>query len=301
MDPYLVPSQTYERVFGTLMPGGMTSANADALQAARELKKSVLDFGMGDLQKLRSLAPSSEWERLDAHEDAIRALERELDAQTGDPTGCGAPDTPEEFEPFLDGSSNRIGNGVYSTTESNTRDDEIHQQIARLHFSVIRAAFECDLTRTVTFQFSPGTNHVSFLGMYPGEPDSIKMHHPLSHDYGDPNAPEFLTNVDTWYSELTSEFLQALKDTPDVGGGNILDNTFVPYVTEVARADHSFREAPFVVFGGPGVRVQGDRFKRYSPRRGVNDMWLAAAQAFDVPMSTLGDSGMYQGPLDILI
>jgi hypothetical protein len=297
MDPYLVPHLTYERVFGTLMPGGAS----DTLNRARMLKKSVLDFSLRDLAKLRALAPSSEHERLDAHEAAVRALETELEATPDNPATCGLDQSPEQLAPFTDGSANRIGNGVYSTVDANRRDDEIHETIGRLHFAVIRAAFQCDLTRVVTFQWSPGTNHVSFQGMYPGQATSIKMHHPLSHEFNNPDAPEFLTNVDTWYSQRTSELLQTLLQTPDVGGGNLLDNTLIPYVTEVARADHSFGNAPFVVFGGPGVRILGNRLKRYSPRRPVNDMWLAAAQALDVPgMTSLGSSGMSTGPLDIL-
>ena len=300
MDPYLVPTQTYQRVFGTLMGGG-GMASADALARARMLKKSVLDFGLRDLDKLRTLAPHAELERLDAHEDAIRALETELDAMTGSGSmDCGLGASPEEIKPFTDSAANRIGNGTYTTTTARERDDEIHAKIGKLHFAVIRAAFQCDLTRVVTFQWSPGTNHVSFQGMYPGQPTSIKMHHPLSHDFNDPMAPEFLTNVDTWYSTKTSELLKSLLDTPDVAGGNILDNTFVPYITEVARADHSWRDAPFVVFGGPGVGLVGNRFKKYSPRRPVNDMWLAAAKGLGAPFTTLGDQNMYTGPLNIL-
>ena len=299
MDPYLVPDLTYQRVFGTLMAGG--GGAMEDLQRARERKKSVLDFGLRDLQKLRMLAPSSEHERLDAHEDAIRALETELDAQ-GDTGGCGLGDEPEMIEPFLDGTANRIGNGAYSTFEGDARDDLIHEKIGQLHFAVIRAAFQCDLTRVVTFQWSPGTNHVSFQGQYPNEPTSLKMHHPLSHEPASADVNEFLTNVDTWYSERTAGLLKSLLDTPDVGGGNILDNTFVPYVTEVAKADHSFANAPFVVFGGAGVGLQGNRRKLYNPRRPLNDMWLAAAQGLGAPQITsLGDSGMSTGALDILI
>ena len=299
--PMLVPNLTYERVFSNIMPGaGMSTA---ALRNARALKKSVLDFSLRDLAKLRGLAPSAEYERLDAHEAAIRALETELD-RSADPmnAGCQAPDKPPVLTPFTDSKKNQIGNGNYSTTDAPTSDEMLHAQIGKLHFEVIKAAFLCDLTRVVTFQWSPGTNHVSFVGMYPDKPDAIKMHHPLSHETNDPLVPEFLTRVDTWCSERTSEFLQALLATPDIGGGTLLDNTLVPYVTEVARADHSWTDAPFLVFGGAGVRLVGNRLKKYSPRRPVNDMWLTCAKALDVPnFTTLGDKGMYTGPLDLLM
>ncbi|MET0343923.1 MAG: DUF1552 domain-containing protein [Polyangiales bacterium] len=300
MAPYLVPHLTYERVFSTLMPGG--SAATDSLRRARAEQKSVLDFSLGDLAKIRALAPASERALLDAHEAALRELEKEFDgAGLKDAASCGVATKPPVLKPFNDSAANRIGNGNYVTTNAATSDEALHEQIGMLHFAVIKAAFACDLTRVATFQWSPGTNHVSFKGMYPNQPNTIKMHHPLSHDFNDRNVPEFLTKIDTWYSERTSRMLQQLLATPDVNGGNLLDNTFVPYVTEVARADHSWTDAPFVVFGGKGVRLQGNRLKKYQPRRPLNDMWLACAAALDVPqLTTLGESGMYTRPLDIL-
>ncbi|HKU42164.1 MAG TPA: DUF1552 domain-containing protein [Polyangiales bacterium] len=301
MDPYLVPHLTYQRVFGTMMAGA-PNASADALAKARMLKKSVLDFNLRDLDKLRTLAPGSERERLDAHETAIRELERTFDAAPRDAGKCGITAAPPEIKPFLDSAGNRIGNGTYQTTNGKTGEQGTHEMIGKLHFEVIKAAFQCDLTRVVTFQWSPGTNHVAFAGFYDPEPGSIKMHHPLSHEFNNTNAPEFLTKIDTWYSERTSGFLQALKNLPDLAGGSMLDNTLVPYVTEVARADHTFNNTPFVVFGGPGVKIQGDRLKKYNPKRTVNDMWLACAKALEVPnLTTLGSQEMYTGPLDILM
>ena len=302
MAPYLVPHLTYERVFSGVM-AGTGSANDEALRRARMLKKSVLDFSLRDLAKMRALAPKSEHERLDAHEEAVRAVEKELDVgQAVDPDSCTKPMMPPVLTPFNDSQANRIGNGNYSTTSARTSDEMLHEQIGTLHFAVIKAAFQCDLTRVVTFQWSPGTNHVSFKGLYPNEPDSIKMHHPLSHEFNNPQAPEFLTRADIWYSQRTSKFLEELLKTPDLAGGSLLDNTLVPYVTEVARADHSFNNAPFLVFGGKGVRVQGNRLKKYNPRRPVNDMWLACAQALDVPgLTALGEQDMYTKPLDILM
>jgi hypothetical protein len=302
MEPYLVPHLTYQRVFGTVMSNtGMV--DAEAMQRIRMLKKSVLDFALSDLNKLRTLAPSAERERLDAHEAAIRELERGFDASPmGGAMSCGLTTMPAQIKPFTDSAANRIGNGNYETTTGEVGEEGLHQMIGELHFEVIRAAFQCDLTRVVTFQWSPGTNHVSFKGFYDPEPSAIKMHHPLSHEFNNPNAPEFLTKIDTWYSERTCGLLMKLMATPDPAGGTLLDNTLVPYVTEVARADHTHDNTPFVVFGGANTKLkQGGVFKKHNPRRPVNDMWLACAKALDVPMTTLGDDNMYTGPLDILV
>ncbi|MEY4580023.1 MAG: hypothetical protein RL701_4726 [Pseudomonadota bacterium] len=298
LEPYLIPNLTYERVFGTMLAG---TGSADALQKARALKKSVLDFGLSDLAKLRSLAPSSEYERLDAHADAIRELERTFDAAPSSAASCGLALPPKAYTPFVDGAGNRIGNGNYSTVNAQMGEQTIHEEIGKLHFAVIRAAFQCDLTRVVTFQWSPGTNHVAFQGFYPGDAKAVKMHHPLSHEFNNPMVPEALTAIDTWYSERTAGLLASLQATPDLAGGTLLDNTLIPYVTEVARADHTWTDAPFVVFGGAGVKLQGNRLKKYNPRRPLNDLWLACAQALDAPKPTsLATSEMSTGPLQIL-
>jgi hypothetical protein len=301
MEPYLVPDLTYQRVFGTVMSTGANTMNAEALQRARMLKKSVLDFSLRDLTKLRTLAPSSERERLDAHEAAIRELERTFDSDAKEATTCGLTTPPPKLKPFVDSSGNHIGNGNYETVNGKTSEHMLHEMIGKLHFEVIRAAFQCDLTRTVTFQWSPGTNHVSFQGFWPPDMTAVKMHHPLSHEFNNPDVPEAMTLIDTWYSQKTCDLLQSLMNTPDLAGGTLLDNTLIPYVTEVARADHTFNNAPFLVFGGAGVKLkQGGLFKKYNPKRTVNDIWLAAAKGFDVPMTTLGNSDMYKGALDIM-
>lgn len=302
MEPYLVPHLTYQRVFGTVMSNSSGMLDVEAMQRARMLKKSVLDFALSDLGKLRTLAPSAERERLDAHEAAIRELERGFDAAPMGSANCGLSMQPPQIKAFTDSAANRIGNGNYETTTGEVGEQGLHQMIGELHFEVIRAAFQCDLTRVVTFQWSPGTNHVSFQGFYPPDMKAVKMHHPLSHEFNNPDGPEFLTNIDTWYSERTSALLQKLKMTQDMAGGTLLDNTLVPYVTEVARADHTFDNTPFIVFGGANTKLkQGGLFKKHNPRRPVNDMWLACAKSFDVPMTSLGNNDMFTGPLDIMV
>ena len=63
--------------------------------------------------------------------------------------------------------------------------------------ALIKAAFRSDLTRVVTFQFSPGTNHVSFANLWPPDPSVFNVHHTTSHDPDSPNMLEFLTRVES--------------------------------------------------------------------------------------------------------
>jgi hypothetical protein len=292
MRPYYQPLEAYERVFGTLMPGGMTGSNLDALARARMQKQSVLDFALRDLTRLRTLAPASSREQLDAHEAAIRALELELDADPSDPTACGVGAPPETIN--ISTHQDR-GAGTYPGDHTTPeRDDVKHDRIAQLHFAVIRAAFRCDLTRVVTFQFSPGTNHVSFGDLWPPDPSAFKIHHTTSHDPDSADSLEFLTRVEEWYATRVSAFLTELSTTQDLAGGTILDNTLVPYVTEVGARYHNWDNMPFLLFGGPGVGLSGGQLWRSGGgRRSTNDLWMACARVYGLDNFVLGDSDQH--------
>jgi hypothetical protein len=292
MQPYYQPLDAYMRVFGTLMPGGPTGGNMDALARARAQQKSVLDFAMRDLTRLRTVAPASSREQLDAHEAAIRALEQELDVDPSDPVACGVAEPPEVVNVSTHQDS---GAGSYPgdhTTEE--RDDVKHDRIAKLHFAVLRAAFRCDLTRVATFQFSPGTNHVSFGELWPPDPAAFKIHHTTSHDPDSPNQLEFLTRVEEWYAKRVSDFLTELNTTQDLAGGTLLDNMLVPYVTEVGARYHNWDNMPFLLFGGAGTGLIGNQVWSSSSRqRSTNDLWMACAGVYGLPDFTLGDSDMH--------
>ncbi len=290
MRPYYQPLDAYMRVFGTLMPGGTTGGNMDALARARAQKQSVLDFALADLARLRLLAPVSAREQLDAHEAAIRALETELDADPSDPVACGVAMPPETINVSTHQDQ---GAGTYPgdhTTQE--RDDIKHDRIAQLHFAVTKAAFRCDLTRVVTFQFSPGTNHVSFGDLWPPDPSTFKIHHTTSHDPDSPDMLEFLTRVEEWYAQRVSTLLTDLNTTQDLSGAPLLDNTLVPYVTEVGARYHNWDNMPFLLFGGAGTGLMGNQLWRGNGRSS-NDLWMACAGVYGLPDFVLGDSDMH--------
>jgi hypothetical protein len=299
MRPYYQPLDAYMRVFGTLMPGGMTAGNMNALTVARAQQQSVLDFALADLGRLRTLAPASSREQLDAHEVAIRALEKELDADPSDPVACGVAMPPETINVSTHQDS---GAGVYPgdhTTQE--RDDVKHDRIAQLHFAVIRAAFRCDLTRVATFQFAPGTNHVSFGELWPPDPSVFKIHHTTSHDPDSPDSLEFLTRVEEWYAARVAAFLTDLSTTQDLAGGTLLDSMLVPYVTEVGARYHNWDNVPFLLFGGAGSGLVGNQlWTSGGGGRSTNDLWMACAGAFGLPDFVLGDDDQHTTPIPVL-
>jgi hypothetical protein len=252
--PTLQPDDAYRRLFGDgVMPGGATPGNAQALEAARLRRRSVLDFVRTDLTRVRAQFPADARAELDAHETAIRELERSLD---GDATAaeCTAP----AIEGSLDGQGG----------------DYLHmERVGNQQLDLITAAFACDLTRVVTFMWATGASLVSF-----GNFDT-NNHHSTSHD----NVRPKLSSIDRWFSERTARFVQSLVDTSDVGGTKLIDNTLVWYLSEVAEGwNHSHTNYPFVLFGGDGVGLteRGRALDVSGQGKTANDVWSSIATRF---------------------
>jgi hypothetical protein len=290
MKPYYQPRDAYQRLFGGMAAG----SSAAVLAQARREKKSVLDFSLRDLARLRTLAPASQRASLDALESAIRELEREFDAEVKDPVSCGAGDEPAVI------STSTYVDPYDSSHVVKQRDDAKHDQIARLHFALIKAAFRCDLTRVVTFQFSPGTNHVSFGDLWPPDPALFKVHHTTSHDPDTADTLEFLTRVEIWYATRVAAFLSELANEKHADGSSLLDHTIAPYVSEVGARYHNWDNMPFLLFGGKGVGLVGNQVwtNKGKGLRSTNDLWMACARRFGLDSFTLGDNDQHTVPVE---
>lgn len=299
--PTLSPSQLYSNLFSSFMPGGPDagSNNATALLALRS-RKSVLDYSLRQIEQVRTLAPAGERAKIDLHADAIRAIERQLSQQIlegsggsgGGGSNCVVPMPPD---PGLIGKTGSRFD--YENPTTSTDDKDLHERIGNAHAGILRAAFACDILRVATFQWSPGTNHVSFGGMFPDDTRAIYMHHPVSHEIGRSSdaltsqpsgrlgsVVEFLVNVQTWYNQRTAAILKSFKDTTDAFGGNLFDHTVFPYVTEVSQTTHLPRDPmPGMIFGGKalGMHPSGGQFINFEmQRRSHNDLWMTVAQAY---------------------
>lgn len=287
--PFYQPLEAYQRVFGTLLPGGDSD---QALLRARRQRKSVLDFMLRDHARLQQLAPASQREQLDMHAAAIREMEVAFDAAL--PASCAAPAAPEvlSLSTQLDSYT-----GTHIVPQ---RDDETLSRIGALHMAVIKAAFRCDLTRVVTFQWAPGTNHVSFGGLWPPDPTEFKVHHTTSHDPASADLTEFLTRVEEFWAQRTANFVQELAAEPVPGEkGSLLDSTLVPYITEVAERNSSWTRMPFLLLGGKNLGLVGNRVWTNEGRglRFTNDLWMALAEAYGMPGFVLGDADQHTTPI----
>jgi hypothetical protein len=291
--PEMSPLTAYNDLFGGFAPGGALT-DPEALKLLR-LRKSVLDYSLRELDRLKALGPASEREKIDGHAAAVRKLEAQLSDQIigggpGTTSDCGFPPLPESS---LTGKNGDALAGDYTDPTSNTSDETTHEAVGKAHAAILRAAFACDVIRVATFQWSPGTNHVSFKGLDPNDPDTIYMHHPLSHRVTDAafyNGPrperdayvwDAMVNANRWYFQKTAEIIQAFLhevDPLDPLGNSLLDRTVIPMITEVAEGAHTREGHSAIIFGGGKLGMQGGQYRSVS---GIhNQLWVTVAQAF---------------------
>ena len=192
---------------------------------------------------------------------------------TGRGTCATKPAAPPNIQGMPDWTSG--GHGNYgSPTNGSTDDIETHQTVGRLHMEVFRAAFLCDIIRCGTFAWAPGTSHVGFKGMYPGDDVGIYQHGAvrLSTGSGSPTqgttpdqitsaAVRFMFNVETWYFARHAENLKLWKDAVDGFGNPLLDTTIIPFVTENANYTNDRSNIPAMMFGGKKLGMAVGQYK----------------------------------------
>jgi hypothetical protein len=289
------PIQLYQSLFAGFMPGGNTDANQQEALRAIQRRKSVLDSSLRELSRLRTLAPSSELAKLDAHAEAIRRAEQSLGQSMMPTSACTLPSSP-------DAALGEPGASVLSQQEAARA-----AKIGEAHMNLLVAALACDLTRVATFQWGSLADELGFAGMYPGDPSTVYgpsaagagISDPAVLDGGTPppgpdrDIYEFLSNVSVWYNTRTAELLRLLK-VNDVFGAELLGQTIVPIVTDLVNAGARYpAQVPVgqdgqtlygqaaLIAGGAALGMKGGQFLdfRAAPRN-HNDLWMTIAQAY---------------------
>ena len=187
----------------------------------------------------------------------------------------------------MKGAGNSYGNPTAGARE----DAPNLAAVGKAHFSVLKAAFICDIIRCGTFLWAPGTNHVGFKGLFPGQTDTVYMHHPQSHKIttatttasssvtGLDASAQFLFKVQLWFFQQQAEALKDWKNSFDGFGNSLLDYTAVPYVTEVLATSHERSRMPAMIIGGKSLGFTHNKYQSGSYT--VNQFWGTIAQAFN--------------------
>jgi hypothetical protein len=274
--PEIRPAVAAQNLFGSMVAGGTA-----AVARQQQLNKSILDLVAKDLGALQKQVPAAQRPKLDSHLAAIQHLETQIAATR--PT-CAAP----ALEPPL--------TMIPAGTPSGLRIDALeHTLVSKEQLNIIKVGFQCDLIRAATFTYAHGNSDIQFSQMIPTF-GTMTGHHDISHAT-DAASVDRLAAVDQFYCARVAEFLTDLKNTPE-GTGNMLDNTFVVFFSEVALgAGHGWTKMPVTFFGGKSVGLQGGRNLMMNGRY-LNDIWASVLLAFGLTLpadNKFGGNNVWKG------
>jgi hypothetical protein len=253
--------------------------NSQLLEALRR-RKSVLDFKIDDINRAKTaLGMDSEHARkLDEMLEGWRQTEVSVQAQI-DQIESGGPGGTTQICPTL---SRPNGNGQ---GERDLDDlSPVHDQM----ISLIKLAFEWDLTRVVAFTLSGASS-----GQRWSSQGITSAHHSLEHS----GETAQLNLIDSYFSQKYADLLSALESIDDGGGQTGLYNSVVLLGQECwSDGGHYMRDIPYVVAGNAGGAFEPGRIIDAGGRSN-NDMMVSIQNACGISSSTWGKASLNQGPI----
>ena len=260
LPPVLDPRVLFERLFGT---------DADLTPEQRErrtrYRRSILDFIMGDTQRLKTDLGPTDRRKLDEYLSSIREVERQLekaeresiviDPGMAKPYGV-PPDFGEHFKLMTD---------------------------------MLTIAFQADLTRVATFMMTREGTSRSYREI--GIPDG---HHPCTHHQGRQELMDKVTRINEYHTQQLAGFLHKLKNTPE-GDSNLLDNSMIVYGAGLSDGNrHWHHDLPVIMAGKANGTITTGRHLKFDDEVPLNNLFLSMLDRHtheDLPTLLIGKGG----------
>jgi hypothetical protein len=256
------PRAVFERLFGT----DSTDPRVRLEWIRRE--RSVLDSVAEQVTGLRRVLGTQDLGKLGEYLDAVRDVERRIQRTEEQ----NSRELPVVEQPV----------GIPPTFE----------QHAKLMFDLQVLAYQCDLTRVITFMMGREVSNRTYPEI--GVPDP---HHPTSHHQNDPAKMEKVTKINTYQAQMFAYFLEKLRTTP-AGDGSLLDQMIIVYGAGISDADlHNHINLPMLIAGGAARRLKGGRHIKFAEAVPLTNLHLTVLDMLGIPLDRLGDS---TGTLDAL-
>ena len=251
------PRAVFERLFGD---GDTTDA---AVRRERMRKdRSLLDAVVERIADLQQGLGAKDRSKLAEYLDSVRDVERRIQRAEAQ----SARELPVVEQPS--GSA-----------------PAAFEEYVRLMFDLQVVAYQCDLTRVITFMMTPELSARTYPEIAVPEP-----HHALSHHQNRPENLDKLTKLQTYHAGLLSYYLAKLKATPD-GDGSLLDHLTLLYGSGMSDSNvHDIHGLPIVLIGGGAGRLQGGRHLRYAAGTPLTNLYLTVLNKLGVPVERVGDS-----------
>lgn len=254
-----------KEVFDKLFLGSSGSQATAGISQRDVLKTSVLDAVKEEREALFKKLSAHDSSILDEYFTSIRSLENQLAAPEPTMPGGQSCQAPNVNPPALDDGKRNNAIGDH----------------ARIAAKIVAMAFQCDLTRSVTYMAGGEAAGCNYNDIGIGR----HFHNSISHNrssLGDEHH-----QIDTFHSELAANFMLEMEAI-NHGGGTLLDGTAIIYGAGLGNGDnHSLNDISLLVGGRFGDFQHG----RHHVLKGENHAKLinTVYQEMNLP-GTIGDS-----------
>jgi Protein of unknown function (DUF1552). len=271
--PRLVTSkQVFDRLFSGGLPGSTTTTPTTDPAVARRhaMKMSVVDAVREDAKRFISNLGTADKIKMDQYLTSINELEKRIKLEE--------PNTP----PSVPMSCGTVPSGGSYQTDTNATNTNMIPQRSKNLMDMFVIAFQCDLTRVVTFMTE--NEHSELPSASIGSTGTNISHHTSSH--WQDNSGLYLPIKEyfgKWQTQQVAYLLEKLKNTQDgVNGGTLLDNTLVHAGSGMGDSHlHSFDNIPVILAGG-GVGHKGGRYLRYQ-NQSYSNLLASIAAKYGLP------------------
>jgi hypothetical protein len=235
--------------------------------------KSILDAVREDAGDLRRTASSADGRTLDAYFEAVRGVERTIEAASA-PSGANRwqPAVPPVLDrpPVLKAFPDRV----------------------RALLDLMVLAFWTDTTRIVTFMLANDNSRLifDFLGIN-------EEHHYISHFVRHPGVEAIrrFNAITRWHVAQFAYLIDRLAKIEE-GEGTLLDNSLLLFGSGLKHGDyHTAGDLPVVLAGGGGGTLKTGRWIRYPEPQPYANLLLALANRLGIDAPRFGSS---TAPLD---
>jgi len=247
---------------------------------------SILDAVDKRYAKLAQRLGGADRQRLEAHLERIRDLEKRVGAAAGG-RACVPPT-------LIDTSDYDPKSGLRSTDDGSVNDlatDTAIPKVGKLMMDMTVMALACDLTAVGFLQWCDAEAKYSCPWL-----DLPQTHY--FYENGGGYRPMELERIYTWYSSQHAYLLQQLAGV-DMGGRSLLDETVVFFGTELQHpATHGKKNMPFLLAGGP---LRTGRWVNAAVDTPHNNLLVSLLNVFGDPRTLFGDPRCCTGPLPNLV
>lgn len=255
------PQQAFDRMFAGYTAPSATPVGAAAMPAAAATdaaqrlaeRKSVLDKVLAQATALSAKLSATDKIKLDEYQTSVRALETRLAAlSSGGGGGSMMSCTPIP----------RPAASVPLNFDRGITPSSILMEHTPIFLDLMKLAFQCDITRAITFMLGNGTsnNNYSFLGAGP--------HHGTSHHGGNASNLAQLTKIGTWEVQQATALLKNLDSIVESDGQTVLDHTTFFMSSDIGDGqNHTHWDMPVLLAGGASGKLKVDgRHINYIPQ-----------------------------------